>query len=46
MTRVNIEIPDEVHKKAKVASAMAGISLKDLINAAIEEKLKKEGKGA
>ena len=42
MTRINIEIPEEVHKKAKVASAMQEKTLRDYIVLALEEKLSKE----
>jgi len=44
MTRINIEIPKELHKKAKVKCAVEGISLIQLINKAVENKVKKEGK--
>jgi len=42
MGRVNIEIPDEVHQKAKVACALKNKTLIEFINEAISEKLKKE----
>jgi predicted HicB family RNase H-like nuclease len=42
MTNVNIEIPDELHKKAKINCAIEEITLKDFIIKAIEEKLKKK----
>jgi predicted HicB family RNase H-like nuclease len=42
MGRVNIEIPDEVHKKMKVVCAMRGITLIEFINEALEEKLKRK----
>jgi hypothetical protein len=42
MTRVNIEIPEELHKKAKIASAVQEKTLRDYIVLAIEEKLSKE----
>ena len=41
MTNINIEIPDELHKKAKVKCAVDEISIKDFVIKAIEEKLKK-----
>lgn len=41
MTNINIEIPDEVHKKAKIVAAIEGITLKELINEAIAEKIGK-----
>ncbi len=43
MTIINIkEFPDELHRKAKAAAALEGISLKALIIKAIEEYLKKK----
>lgn len=42
MTRVNIEIPEEVHKKAKIVCAVQGITMKDYLVKALEEKLSKE----
>lgn len=42
MTNVNIEIPTELHKKAKITCAIEEITLKDFIIKAIEEKLKKK----
>ncbi len=41
MTNINIEIPDELHKKAKVKCAIEEMSIKDFVIKAIEEKLKK-----
>ncbi|MBN1792601.1 toxin-antitoxin system HicB family antitoxin [Candidatus Woesearchaeota archaeon] len=40
MPNINIEVPEEVHKKIKILSASEGISLKDLIVKALEEKSK------
>jgi len=42
MGRVNIEIPDEVHKKIKIACAVDSLTLIEFINEAIENKLKRE----
>jgi predicted HicB family RNase H-like nuclease len=42
MARVNIEVEDEIHKKAKVACAIKGITLIEFINQAIDEKLKRK----
>jgi predicted HicB family RNase H-like nuclease len=42
MARVNIEVPDELHKKSKVACAIKGITLIEFINQAIDEKLKRK----
>lgn len=41
MTNINIEIPDELHKKAKVKCAIEEMSIKDFVIKAIEEKLKR-----
>lgn len=40
MGRINIEIPEEAHKKIKIACAMKGKTLIQFINEAVEEKLK------
>ena len=40
MARINIEINSELHKKAKIISAILGISLKDLVIKALDEELK------
>ena len=46
MTIINIkEFPDDLHRKAKAAAALEGISLKALIIKAIEEYLKKKKRG-
>ena len=42
MTNVNIEIPDDVHKKAKVYCAIEEKTLKEFIIEAMKEKLKKK----
>ena len=43
MTIINIkEFPEELHRKAKAAAALEGISLKALIIKAIEDYLKKK----
>ena len=42
MGHVNIEIPDEIHRKMKVACALKGLTLIDFINTALREKLAKE----
>jgi|ETNmetMinimDraft_2_1059921.scaffolds.fasta_scaffold33756_2 predicted HicB family RNase H-like nuclease len=41
MTNINIEIPNEIHKKAKIIAAMEDITLKEFINKAIADKLNK-----
>ena len=42
MGRINVEIPDDIHRKAKAVSALKGITLIDYINLAIQEKLRRE----
>ena len=42
MVNVNIEVPEDVHKKVKILAASKGISLKELIIQALEER---DGKG-
>ena len=44
MTRINIEINSELHKRAKLASLMQDTTLQDFINKALEEKVKKDQK--
>jgi predicted HicB family RNase H-like nuclease len=41
MVNINITLPDELHKKLKVAAAMSDNSLKDFINNALEKKMSK-----
>jgi len=42
MANINIIIPDEIHKKAKIKCAIEEVTLKDFIIQAIEEKLNKK----
>lgn len=42
MGHVNMQIPDEIHKKMKVACALKEMTIIDFINAALREKLGKE----
>jgi len=44
MVNVNIEIPEEIHKKAKLDCVLKEITLKEFIIIAIEEKLKTKSK--
>jgi mRNA interferase YafQ len=39
MSRINIEIPNEDHQKLKIFAAISGESIKDLVLAAIKEKI-------
>jgi len=41
MTNINIEIPDELHKKIKLNAVMKGVSLKDHIILKLEKEFKK-----
>ena len=41
MTNININIPEELHKKAKQKALDKDITLKELIIKSIEEKIKK-----
>ena len=42
MTNVNIEIPDELHKKVKIQCAVDEMTLKEFIVRAVEERLKRK----
>ena len=42
MGNININIPDELHKKAKIQCAVEEITLKDLVIKLLEEKLSKK----
>jgi predicted HicB family RNase H-like nuclease len=42
MSRINIELPEELHKKAKVYCAEKGITLIELVTKAVEEALKRK----
>jgi len=44
MTRINIEINDELHKKAKLQALLKNKTLIDYVNEALEEKVKKDEK--
>ena len=37
MVNINLEVPNEIHKKIKILSAMQGIPLKNLIVKTLEE---------
>jgi hypothetical protein len=42
MTNVNIEIPDELHKKLKIQCAVEEKTLRDYIVQSLEDRLKKK----
>ena len=44
MSRINIELPDEILTKVKVITAIKGIKLKDYFFAAIESQVKDDDK--
>ncbi len=44
MTRINIEIEIELHKKAKLNALLQNKTLIKYINEALAEKIKKDGK--
>ena len=44
MTRINIEVEAELHKKAKLNSLMQNKTLIEYINDAIREKVEKDSK--
>ena len=44
MVNINIQIPDELHKKAKIRCAIDEITLKDFIIDSIEKKLEEKKK--
>jgi hypothetical protein len=41
MTNINIEIPDSLHKKIKIQSAIDEVTIKDYIIKTLEERIKK-----
>ncbi len=41
VAHMNYEIPDELHRRAKAAAAIQGVSLKDFLIAALEEAVAK-----
>jgi len=44
MTRINIEIEDELHKKAKLQALLKNKTLIDYVHEAIQEKVKRDEK--
>lgn len=39
MVNINIEVPDEIHKKVKILSALQGTPIKELVIKALEESI-------
>jgi predicted HicB family RNase H-like nuclease len=44
MVNINIEIPNELHKRARIAAALADITLKEYVIRALERHLPTEAK--
>ena len=44
VVRLNYEIPDAVHREAKAAAALQGVTLRDFLIAALTEKVRLEAK--
>jgi predicted HicB family RNase H-like nuclease len=44
LVNINIEIPEDTHKKIKILSAMQGTALKDLIVKVLEESINEKNK--
>ena len=44
MTRVNIEVEDELHKKAKLAAVLENKTLIEFINEAVKDKVERSRK--
>jgi len=44
MTRINIELNQEIHKKAKLNALLQNKTLIEYIHEALDEKIKKDGK--
>ncbi len=40
MARIHYEVPDDLHRKAKAAAAMQGVTLKDFVIKALDEAVK------
>lgn len=44
VARIHYEIPDDLHRRAKAAAALAGVTLKDFLQEALEDAVKKADK--
>ena len=42
MTNINIDIPDEIHKKAKIQSAIEEITLKEFVINALKDTIERK----
>tara|TARA_Y100000310_G_scaffold287478_1_gene312413 strand:+ start:95 stop:244 length:150 start_codon:yes stop_codon:yes gene_type:complete len=45
MTRINIEIENELHKKAKLNALLKNMTLIEYLHEALQDKVKKDQKG-
>jgi hypothetical protein len=41
--KTTVELPDDLFRRAKAAAASRGMSLKELLSQAVEERLRREG---
>lgn len=41
VARIHYAVPDDLHRRAKAAAALQGISLKDFVIAALEDAVRK-----
>jgi hypothetical protein len=44
LVNINIEIPEDIHKKIKILSAMQGTALKELIVKTLEESMNEKNR--
>ena len=44
MVNINIEVPDDIHKRIKILAAMQGIAIKEFIVNTLEENAEHESK--
>lgn len=42
VARIHIEVPDDLHRRAKAAAAMQGVTLKDFVIRALEGAIRPE----
>lgn len=45
MVNINIEIPDELHRRAKIAATLKGVTLKELLIETLEKRASKDAGG-
>ncbi len=45
MVNINIEIPDELHRRAKITATLEGITLKELLIKRLEKRARKDAGG-